>query len=381
MLKILISVLVFTIFSLTQALKYETKKIDFNSVYNEKIIQPEMKFYSVTPSSDLNDNDLLIESLVTKSPKNNFYESPLILVSLKPLPNTDKNSQWVCGQLGLETCFIPNKYLSKEQKVYIGILCEDCEYSLKASFVNEEILKDGENKLFHLKAGDTKIFKLEEFFQAEEESIKISSFNLKMSKYKMEVKIIDKSNEKNMIEVPVSQNWIGGLQAMIKPKANNYVSKYQYKIILTAIENGVFNIEAKTSKAIVPLSDKTLKFDSVKLNEKLCYSYKINKESAGNNFKIDVKSIKGDVSLEVSPLGVNGNPLQFTILNEKDLKYDLTSAYRQSLKSESGIWKICATTKNENAFYTIQVYQDENGVKVKEYKKLLMGKIITFDLI
>lgn len=376
--KKIISLLTLTIILkvvLISTMKYDVKEIDFNSVIEDKLQGSKMKFYSITVDKNLKDNDLLIDAKMEK--KNGLFDSPIVLASLvcyfiifqKPLPNTDKKSQWVCGQLGAETCFVPNKYLKEGEKVYIGVLCEECSFTLKTTFLKEELLKDGENKLFHLKAGDKLAFKLDEFFKAETESIQISSFNLKMSKYTMNVQIIDSTSNK-VIDVPVNTNWIGGQQAIIKPEAKNY--KYEYIVILTAIENGVFNIEARTSNAVIPLDDKTLKFETVKANQQVCYVYNINKANVEGDLMIEAKSIKGDLSLTISPESDKSNTINLTVANEKDIKYTLTSEIRKNKNVQGGNWLICARSNASNhSFFTLQAFLGKNSELVKQYKKLL----------
>ncbi len=65
------------IFSLT----YETKTIDFNSIYLEELKGSQMKFYSVNLDSKIKENDLLIDARRTDS-KDSLFESPVVLVSL-----------------------------------------------------------------------------------------------------------------------------------------------------------------------------------------------------------------------------------------------------------------------------------------------------------
>lgn len=78
-------------------------------------------------------------------------------------------------------------------------------------------MKDGESQIFHLKQDDKVIFKLDEFFNAEKNLILIKSINMRMTPYKMSVEIIDRNHPKKVINVPISNNWIGGQQALIKP--------------------------------------------------------------------------------------------------------------------------------------------------------------------
>lgn len=337
------------------SLTYETKEVVLNQVYKEILTGSNVNFYSVKLSETLG-NDLAIEA--ESSNKNASFDSPVVLVSLVPLPNNEKDNQWVCGQLGKETCFVPNKYLmnAKDTKVYFGVYCTNCEYNLRAFYVKEEVLKDGQSKLFHLKAGDKKVFVLEEFFEAEKNWIQISSFNLKMTNYKMNVDIVHKKDASNVIQANVNANWIGGQQATIKPSSD--ASNYQYRVVLTALENGIFTLEARSSQAVVALDDKTLKFESVKSKQELCYSYK----ATEGDVTISAKSIKGDLNIRVNP---GDKEINVSVKSEKEENYTLTKELRNNNV------KFCVSSGDNQAFYTIQVYMNKNEENVKEYKKLL----------
>ena len=276
--------------------------------------------------------------------------------------------------MGLETCFVPNKYLSKSSKIYIGVLCEECNFELKTSYVKEEPLLNGENKLFHLKAGDRKVFILDEQFHKESNWVSINSFNLRMSGFKMNVEIVEKANLKNVIEVPVQANWIGGQSAKITPNiSHNFRSLYFYRVILTAAEDAVLNIEARTSNSIIKLSDKSLKFEAVKKDQKLCFNYNVAKTQIEDSFVIETRSIKGDVNFSVFPAGKENLKKELKLFNEKELKHEISSLYRKENNALEGDWTICASSE-ANAFFTIQVYMSHNYKLIKEYKKLLYRK-------
>jgi hypothetical protein len=245
------------------------------------------------------------------------------------------------------------------------VLCEECNFSLKATYIQEEQLKDGQNKLFHLKSGDKKVFILDEFFESEKEWIQISSFNLRMSKYSMNVEIAEKQNPKNVIEVPVHLNWIGGQQAIIKPNNNiKYTSKYVYRIILNAEDNGVFNIEARTSHSLIELDDKTVKFETVKKDQNLCYQYSTEK-STSSKIILEARSIKGDIEFTISNKDKpSAQPLTYKITNEKELNTEF----------ENGNLIICVHSNSNQSFFSLQVFLESNSDKVKEYKQLLYRK-------
>jgi hypothetical protein len=245
---------------------------------------------------------------------------------------------------------------------------------LKTSYIKEEPLFNGENKLFHLKAGDRKVFILDDQFHNESKWISINSFNLRQSSFKMNVEIVEKANMKNIIEVPIQANWIGGQVAKITPNlSHNFRSLYFYRIILTAIEDSVLNVEARTSNSIIKLNDKSLKFESIKKDHKLCFNYKINEAQAEDSVVIEARSIKGDIKFLVFPAGKENQKLELSVSSEKELKHELTSTYRSQKMALGGEWIICAISEN-HAFFTIQVYMNHQAEMIREYKKLLYRK-------
>jgi hypothetical protein len=72
--------------------------------------------------------------------------------------------------------------------IYVGVLCNECKFTLKLSLVQSESLKEGQTKLFHLKKGDSKTFTFKPI-SVDLEYLQISSFNLKMSKYEMKAEL------------------------------------------------------------------------------------------------------------------------------------------------------------------------------------------------
>ena len=91
--------------------------------------------------------DVIIESQITQ--KNN-EQSPVLLVSQKPLPNSDKQSHLLCEGFGVEnTCRIPADFIrrSSNHKVNIALFCKECEYSIKLSFVPSEPKSTGFRQL------------------------------------------------------------------------------------------------------------------------------------------------------------------------------------------------------------------------------------------
>jgi hypothetical protein len=241
-------------------------------------------------------------------------------------------------------------------------------------------LKDGESNLFHLKAGDSKLFKLDESFLTEKNWIQVTSFNLKMTTYQMNLRIQEKENSQNSFEVPVKTNWIGGQQALFKPKSDTaYNSKYDYFVVIKAEKDGVFNLEARSSKAVISLQDRSIKFENLKENQKLCFSYNIDENNSDSDLDINAKSVRGEVLLKVFPQKSEQSTTYLTVKSGNELKHKLSAEFRGIKDAASGVWLICAESKEKEAFLTLHVYSDKNSKIVDEYKKLLYSKFKTLN--
>lgn len=179
----------------------------------------------------------------------------------------------------------------------------------------------------------------------------------------MNVQIINQ--QKEIVSVPVKANWIGGQQAIIVPP--NTHDKYEYYILIEAQEHGVFNVEARTSGAVIKLKENNLRFDSIKEGQQLCYEFNLKNK---NDLVVEAKLIKGEVDFVfTSPEGKveKANKIQ----NDKDLKETIASATK-------GLWQICAKTNSQVAFYSLHVYS--NVVNAKEYKNILYSLLTKEEL-
>ena len=300
------------------------------------------------------DKDLLIESSLIK--ESNLNKSPLIILSLEPIEKNVQEKTWVCNQIGHETCFVPSKYLKKNEKMYVGVFCKDCEYELKYNYADESSLKLGQTALFHLKAGDSKIFNLK--VKEEGKYININSFNLRQSKYSMIVR-------SDSHEYEVKENWKGGQQAIIDPK------KMELKIIITANENGVFNLEAISDKTEIDLSHSKIRIDSAFSETPMCYLF----ENKNNKVIVHIKSIEGELKVYTQE---NKKPefddfmSKFEVREEEDKKIPI--------ETKASKFYVCVESPN-SSFYTINVFSHENESNVKEYNQLLLSNIFILDLL
>ena len=265
--------------------------------------------------------------------------------------------------------------MKNSKEIFIAVFCNDCDFSVSAMYVKDQTLKDGVSNLFHLKAGDTKVFKLNESFARERNWIQVTSFNLKMTPYQMNLKIQERANSNNFFEVPVKTNWIGGQQALLKPKSDaNNNSKYDYFVTIKAEKDGVFNLEARSSNGLIALQDRSIKFEHLKENQKLCFSYNIDANNSESDVQIHAKSVRGEVVLSVYPQNSEQSSISLSIASGNELNHRLSADFRANKESASGVWLICAEPKEKEAFLTLQVYLYNNSAVVEKYKKLLYSK-------
>lgn len=348
-----------------------------NQLITRKINGAQMQTYEINIPKNWSNSDLIVESYLTS--KLDSKTSPLVFISLKPL-STDENDseQWICNQLGDETCFLPAKYIEPSKTVFIGVFCKNCEYSVKYTFEKETSLKLGAMNLFHLKAGDSKVFDLTITDATEfKDYINISSLNLKQTKYEMKVEIINNEDKKSSpITAKVNSSWIGGQQSLIYPKnfllsgdQNNNLMKYSFKIIISAHENGVFNLEATSGNTIVALTESNLnmRFDSATNNAPTCYFYNAKKN---DKVYINVKSIHGEVVIRTQE---NKKP-EFDDFSDK---FSVTDSKEEkiALKTSSTIEKLYLCVESQTtSYYTINIFSESNESSVNNYKKLLMSK-------
>jgi len=212
---------------------------------------------------------------------------------------------------------------------------------------------------------------------------------MRMTPYKMEVEMINKNNSDDIVNVKTFENWVGGQQAIIKSSENVLLQNYQYRIIFTALKDGIFNVEAKSSNSISRLNDKSLKFDTVNALVGNCYAYNIPKDLQREELVFEMKSIKGSFNYYIFPDNNNLNNIKY--YNNEKLNGFITSKGNVSNRSSTkvilnmkmrnkqiiGDWKICIKTEDQNSedsLYTIQAYLASNHYDIKEYQKLLLRK-------
>ncbi|MCQ2819012.1 MAG: hypothetical protein MJ252_17245 [archaeon] len=101
-----------------------------------EILNGEIKYHTVkVPKGNSVSQNMIITSTLSSVEKPTI---PVLLASTSPLPNNDKSSQWLCGKIGTE-CKIPKEFLQRSDRVYFGVFCKKCQYSLDVDFIQGEV--------------------------------------------------------------------------------------------------------------------------------------------------------------------------------------------------------------------------------------------------
>jgi hypothetical protein len=157
-------------------------------------------------------------------------------------------------------------------------------------------------------------------------------------------------------------------------KDSLFAPSNKYKVIIAALENGVFNIEGRTSETVVPLTDNMIKFENLKPNQRTCYKYNIPEQYKEDNLMVNSNVIKGNVRLFIAPNSIpryaKNFPIQ-TTLDSKASNFELPVSTRTQLNSKAGIWFICVESKQITAFYTLQVFLNQFSQNNKVFQKNL----------
>ena len=187
---------------------------------------------------------------------------------------------------------------------------------------------------------------------------------------------IEKVNQNQQEEITsslisVSKDWIGGKAATIQnPKQDFY-----YRVILTSTNSdSVFNVEARTDSSLIKINDRSLKFEGLKQNSKVCYLYNVKNQQS--NIAIESRAIKGEIEFSVFPSASPQQEISFKVENEK--VFNLSANERKIKKASNGDWVLCAQAKVDDVFFTLSVYNLQNEGLVNEHKKLLFSKKITY---
>jgi len=337
-------------------------KIDYMSLKLNKLVENDnsngIKYYKINLNEmDVNNQDLVIESKIVDSQN---HKTPLVVMSLFDFSNDNAESKsftWVCNQVTEEHCFIPSKYLTKNT-VYVSTYCNECSYNLKYYFENKTPIVLGESKMIHLKSNDKKSFSFKvKSINDFNEYLNFSAFNHKKTDYKMEVTAITKNNK---LSLPVINDWKEGKQSMFKSSdlGKSSILDMEFVLDITAIKPSFISVEVGSGNTIINLSDEKFRIDSVSLGTHNCYKYNSN-----NNDKLiaHVKSIEGNLKLHISEKN-------YSIESGKDEVIE----YNNELNEEN---LVCVESE-KSAYYTINIYHNQNSEKVKKINNLLLSKSI-----
>lgn len=188
----------------------------------------------------------------------------------------------------------------------------------------------------------------------------------------MNVYITNKLENNYLINVPTQTNWIGGQEALINIHQKND-NQYNYYVRLIANEDGIFNVEARTSNAVISINDRSMRFETVNENQENCYLYA---SKDNTSMTIEAKSIKGDLSIKIVNENEDSKSINFNVLNGENQKRNISFEERQKISQSSGNWKICMkSTSGEEVYYNLQVYETNKLNLIKEYQRLLLGKL------
>lgn len=129
--KFLSFIFILTLSSLITSQRQLTQNIPLD----DSIIGESIKYYTIPIERDLNGipKDISISSQLIST--QNSQVTPIIVVSKKPFPNTDKKNHQICGKVG-ETCTIPYSFINKpgNENANIAVYCENCQYRLNVAF-------------------------------------------------------------------------------------------------------------------------------------------------------------------------------------------------------------------------------------------------------
>ncbi len=139
--------LIILLFIFDFSLNSQSIRLEYGKLYSDEIKDNQIKYYHLPIQRDHESKikGIKITSTLTKESNSKEKKVPIIIVSSQKLPNKNKESQWICGKIGKEECKIPNEFFkdTNNQKVNIGIFCNECSYEFKINYEeNEKINKD-----------------------------------------------------------------------------------------------------------------------------------------------------------------------------------------------------------------------------------------------
>ena len=117
-------------------------RLEYGKLYSDEIKDNQIKYYHLPIQRDHESKikGIKITSTLTKDSNSKEKKAPIIIVSSQKLPNKNKESQWICGKIGSKECQIPNQFFrdTDNQNVNIAIFCNECSYSFKIDYEENE---------------------------------------------------------------------------------------------------------------------------------------------------------------------------------------------------------------------------------------------------
>ena len=161
------------------------------------------------------------------------------------------------------------------------------------------------------------------------------------------------------------------MSSRISSKHSDISNKdFEFRLIINAVENGVFSVEIKNSSSVAILTDNSLKFESLKPQQSSCFKYQL-PESNRERLVVNIKSVKGDFKLYLNsalPANESNYIREYNIKDQINDKFIIDS----ELLLKSNVCYLCAVNTNQTvAYFSVQVFAANNIDLIKNHKKLL----------
>jgi hypothetical protein len=134
--------LIILLFIFDFSLNSQSIRLEYGKLYSDEIKDNQIKYYHLPIQRDHESKikGIKITSTLTKESNSKEKKVPIIIVSSQKLPNKNKESQWICGKIGNKECKVPNQFFkdTDNQNVNIAVFCNECSYSFKIDFEENE---------------------------------------------------------------------------------------------------------------------------------------------------------------------------------------------------------------------------------------------------
>ena len=134
--------LILLLFIFGLSINTKSIRLEYGKLYSDEIKDNQIKYYHLPIQRDHESKikGIKITSTLIKDSNSKEKKAPIIIVSSQKLPNKNKESQWICGKIGKKECQIPNQFFkdTDNQNVNIAIFCNECSYSFKIDYEENE---------------------------------------------------------------------------------------------------------------------------------------------------------------------------------------------------------------------------------------------------